>query len=957
MPDSAPATSVHSSNHPDSTHTPQSLAGALYDRRAEYVRPHRIRLKIGTWNVAACPGTDKDLAGWFVDGRGLDEALSNLNVSPGADDDVAHDDSSGGVRLVGGDKIGLYVLGLQEIVDLGLAKEAYNRMYAGSSPMDKWRDALEAAMPKGYELVAAEQMSGLALLIYASPEVAPTVTSVSTSQVGTGLLGYMGNKGAISTRVVLGETTRLVFVNSHLASGPEQTYLDRRVWDVAQVLSRTQFESVAQGGVKDDDPERIGDEDFAFWFGDLNFRVDGLPGDDIRRLLRLHTLGEYDVSGRSRRSSEELGESVIVMKSVDGEDDDVTDRSASPSPDHSFDTADTSLPDPDDFLPKDDDDDDFLPDPHEDPASLQATLDSILPHDQLRRLMKSKKTLHEGWREAPIAFLPTYKYDVGTVGLFDSSEKKRAPSWCDRVLYRTRRDLESYREGVREEEEARRRDDEMRARGVDAAAEDDDVLFAYDPDTDGRGGPPVVEYDYDEYEEEAEETVTTVEGFADRIRLDVYTSHQKVTSSDHKPVISLFTLDYDAVVPELKAGVHAEVARELDRAENEGRPSVTIVVERQNSGSGRRDHKAGEDDSVDFGDLAFLGRRTCSLMVANTGGVPATFSFVDKPSVEDGSGPPAWLTSGFLSAEETGQEELGREVTLQPGETAGVLLQALVEDLSLVQSLNRAETTLEDVLVLRVEGGRDYFIPVHATWLPTSFCRSVEELVRIPAGSIRSFVEKEGIKGKIPSEKPVQCAAPRELLRLTEALESLLERAVADENMLEGCEIPRDDGWPFEAPSPAREEDKASLVAALDLDESLVKALPVEQPAVRNVEVIAELLLVFLRSLTDGIVPAHIFPLLPTPTKEVEDTKAAVLDALASASPSHNVSFVFLAATLARVVEAVPRNQRRRFSRVLRGDGERGRGKVAGVLAPVVFRVGVKEGERAKALLEVFLRR
>lgn len=124
-----------------------------------------------------------------------------------------------------------------------------------------------------------------------------------------------------------------------------------------------------------------------------------------------------------------------------------------------------------------------------------------------------------------------------------------------------------------------------------------------------------------------------------------------------------------------------------------------------------------------------------------------------------------------------------------------------MEDLSLVQSLNRAETALEDVLVLRV--GRDYFIPVHVIWLPTSFSRLVEEPVRIPSGGVRSFVEKEGIKGKIPTKKPVQCAAPRELLRLTEALGNLLERAVADENMLEGCEVPRADGWPFEAPTPS----------------------------------------------------------------------------------------------------------------------------------------------------------
>ncbi|KIX09032.1 uncharacterized protein Z518_00110 [Rhinocladiella mackenziei CBS 650.93] len=63
-------------------------------------------------------------------------------------------------------------------------------------------------------------------------------------------------------------------------------------------------------------------------------------------------------------------------------------------------------------------------------------LAKLLERDQI---MVSRRRV-SGFRlspfiELPITFAPTYKYDVGTDN-YDTSEKKRSPAWCDRLLYR-----------------------------------------------------------------------------------------------------------------------------------------------------------------------------------------------------------------------------------------------------------------------------------------------------------------------------------------------------------------------------------------------------------------------------------------------------------------------------------------------------------------------------------------
>ncbi|CAK7272216.1 hypothetical protein SEPCBS119000_005006 [Sporothrix epigloea] len=959
---------------------PHSLHSAVYARQTEYVRPHRVRVKVGTWNVAACPGTDHDLGAWFVDGQGVDRQLTNVYgassngaLEQGASTSAAAAEQdeleSGGkesaaVRILGQDKVGLYVLGLQEVVDLNMASQYVNRVYTDTPPpvLERWKTALSRSLPAGYVSVATEQMSGLLLLVYASPEIACMVSHTSTSAVGTGLLGILGNKGSVSASVVLGETTRMVFVNSHLASGNDSSHTDRRCWDVSHIESRTQFSPYNHPGASEvRESEKISDADFAFWFGDLNFRLD-LPGDDIRHILTLHARGEYDLS-KSHRQGGNGPDNVSEGNSLAGEEAVVLEKPGAPegSRPSAEPGVSTMLADDDDedaqdllkSLPTVPDSDDFVPDSSDDPASLQATLDSLLPHDQLSRAVKDKKVFHDGWREGRITFLPSYKYDVGTIGLFDSSEKHRAPSWCDRILYRTRKDKEDYERMVKEKQEAKKRDGEMTKRGLDHAGDEEEVLFEYQPDAeDGRRSSTASSFDYDEYDDgeynpdEDQDEVPQGSDAVDRIHLDVYTSHQRIQSSDHKPVVSLFTVDFDAVVPELKAAVYAEVAKELDRTENESRPSVTIVVDsRVVLHPVKMAAIPDTDEAVNFGPLTFLQKSVATLTIANTGRVPAVFSFVAKPTIEDLSAsgsvahPYEWLTTSFVRPDkdlDDGEHSLrqGKEITLEPGETVNALLEASVGDLVFARMLNDAASKLEDVLVLRVNNGRDHFIPVRGTWAPTCIGRSVEELVRVPDGGIRSFVatlvdeaaRKSGKRaldshlGSLSYDLDVRCSAPKELFKLTETMENLVDRVIADEQMLEEHSIPSDRaGWPFENLTQVPEvRHVVAVINALDNDQPILDAFEPEISSLLRLEIVSYVLLVFLRGLTDGVVTISLWARIDQATlpslgssprtahpiardHNAEADKNAILEILAS-MPHHNISFVFLTTTLSRII-------------------------------------------------------
>lgn len=944
-------------SYPDSEETPvvstqHTLSQAVHARRAQYTRPRSVRIKIGSWNVASYKGTENDLGGWFVDGKGLSGELSGLSMSEGGNDAKekrVHMDEDTSNRsthresvdqqehrqhrrentlpgeddtpLPSGKEIGLYVLGIQEVVDVNSASEAL-RPYTDTTTAKKFQHALEVALPKGYVLIAEQQLIGLLMLIYASPQIASEITSVSTTSVGTGLLGYMGNKGAVTARIILGETTRLVFINSHLASGTGSSELERRNWDAGQIISRTKFDPVIDStGVEKNYGEKIGDEDFAFWFGDLNYRLEGVPAEDVRRLLHLHTRNEYDIGRSGQVVDQQISEETLSIK------DRIFHRRNRSSTISSFASSNTSnshTAASHDISPRSSNSahhmrtlGDHL-DPSSDPTSLQATLDSLLPHDQLRKQQKARKAF-ENWREGPITFLPTYKYDVNTVGVFDSGEKKRGPSWCDRILFRTRGDRSAYESQLEEERVSKTRDETMKARGIDAAIIDEDTLFEYDPETDGDDGsdetvnstglPPTV--------------VITKEGFEDVLQLEYYVSHQRVLSSDHKPLDAIFNLTYDAVIPDLKAKVHQEVVREIDRAENEGRPVIAVVTDGGHN-------TTGDSEGINFGGIRYVDHaKARTITVANVGQANAQFGFVERPG-PDGEAhvTPRWLSLGFRDNTPHGKPEDDVPVTyiLRPGESCSIDLIASVQDINLTRELNEGQT-LEDVLILRLKDGRDHFIPVRGIWKTSAHGWTLDKLSRIPEGGVRLLQrqkpEGQGSIGKV-DVNAVKFSVPREVFRLTEATEAITERYLADWTMTSDYGVEetaaqppwsRFAGWPFTPESWVSHEAeryalKVGLFEALDSDQPFNDHLPQELLALEKLELFADSLTMFLKNMHNGVISEELWSQISrqffddkTRMKErVEEQREFLISILPNVN---RATFLLIISMLSRILQEV----------------------------------------------------
>ncbi|KAJ3676669.1 hypothetical protein LUZ60_004081 [Juncus effusus] len=158
-----------------------------------------------------------------------------------------------------------------------------------------------------YALVASKQMVGVFMCVWVREELIGHITSLKVSCVGTGIMGYMGNKGSISISMTL-QRTSFCFVCTHLASGEKDGDEVRRNSDVSEILKRTKFLQSHRFSARHAalSPETISEHDKIIWLGDLNYRLapncndthDLLEKNDWQSLLDKDQLRVQQKAGR-----------------------------------------------------------------------------------------------------------------------------------------------------------------------------------------------------------------------------------------------------------------------------------------------------------------------------------------------------------------------------------------------------------------------------------------------------------------------------------------------------------------------------------------------------------------------------------------------------------------------------------------------------------------------------------
>jgi len=224
--------------------------------------------------------------------------------------------------------------------------------------------------------------------------------------------------------------------------------------------------------------------------------------------------------------------------------------------------------------------------------------------------------------------------------------------------------------------------------------------------------------------------------------------------------------------------------------------------------------------TVDFKTLYYDNKASSSITLTNTGKVVAHFRLV--PKLEDEA-----LCKKFIQVSPT----FGM---LIPGESMEISFNVQIDNETAIK-LSNNEETLDDILILRLENGRDHYLTVSGKYARSCYGMAVRDLVLI-SEPVRDIPLDP--KGRIDFEAnhpPASLSVPKELWRVVDAI---CEKGLHEKDL-------------FLTPGFAAEVKMIRECLDTNSDFGLY-----------HIHSMSEVLVSFLASLSDPIVPSSLFPTL-----------------------------------------------------------------------------------------------